>query len=111
VRNKYNSKKTIINGITFHSKKEGNRYAELLLLERSGEIKDLELQPKFVLQEPFTDSQHRKHRAITYKADFRYRTKDNMIFVEDVKGFKTEIYKIKKKLFLRRFDHLTFIET
>lgn len=44
---KYNNKKTIVDGITFDSIKESNRYIELKALERIGEIKDLELQPVF----------------------------------------------------------------
>src|SRR5574344_1314908 len=46
---KYRSKRTVVDGITFDSKKEANRYCELKLLEKSGEIKNLELQKKFVL--------------------------------------------------------------
>ena len=49
-RNKYGARKTVIDGITFDSKREAIRYQELKLLERAGEIKDLELQPKYILQ-------------------------------------------------------------
>ena len=46
---KYRSKRTVVDGITFDSKKEANRYCELKLLEKSGEIKNLELQKKYIL--------------------------------------------------------------
>ena len=96
---KYHSKKITIDDIQFDSKREANRYSELKLLEKQGHIKDLELQHKFELQPGFKKN-GKTYRAITYIADFVYmdlRTNKNI--VEDVKGFKTETYKLKKKLF------------
>ena len=66
---KYRNRKTIHDGITFDSKGEANRYCELKILERAGEISDLTLQPKFTLQESFKKN-GKTHRAITYIADF-----------------------------------------
>jgi len=81
---------------------ELRRYEELKLLEKAGEIKDLEFQKSFLLQEPFVDNQGKKHRAITYIADFAY--KENCItIIEDFKGFETKDFKIKKKLLLYKF--------
>jgi len=74
-------------------------YIYLLSEEQAGRIKDLELQPLFSLQDGFIDSQEKKHFEITYIADFKYRIGD-VLHVIDVKGFKTEVYNIKKKLFL-----------
>ena len=96
---KYHSKKIIVDGIEFDSKKEANRYYELKLLEKQGYIKDLRLQHKFELQPGFKKN-GKTYRPITYIADFVYldlRTNKNI--VEDVKGFKTDIYKLKQKLF------------
>lgn len=108
---KYNSTKVTLDGIKFDSKKEARRYKELKLLERAGEIKDLKLQPRYTLQESF------KHegatiRKIVYVADFQYEEKDGQLVVEDTKGYRTETYKLKKKLFLKRYgDKYKFIES
>ena len=69
--NKYRNKKVIVDGEEFDSKKEGNRYKELRLLERAGEISNLELQPKFLLQDSFKKN-GKAYRKIEYIADFLY---------------------------------------
>ena len=107
---KYKSKKIIIDGITFDSRREANRYSELRLLERAGKIKDLELQHKFVLQPSFKKN-GKTIRAITYVADFTYFDLTTMRNkVEDVKGFKTDVYRLKKKLFEFVYPELTIVE-
>ena len=95
---KYNNVKQVIDGITFHSKKEAERYMMLKLLERTGKISNLILQPKFEIIPKRTRNDGKTTRAAHYVADFQY-IKDNKVIVEDVKGFKTELYKLKKKLF------------
>lgn len=96
---KYKNKKVVIDGIEFDSKKEGNHYIALKMLEKAGEIRDIELQKVFELQPSFKKN-GKTYRKITYKADFCYfNIKDGKYIVEDVKGFKTEVYKIKKKMF------------
>ena len=96
--NKYGARKTIVDGITFDSKREAIRYQELKLLERAGEIKDLELQPKYILQPKYRKN-GKSIREIAYIADFRYfDTRHNKLVVEDVKGVKTEVYRLKKKI-------------
>ena len=90
---KYKNKKTEIDGIMFDSKKEGSRYLDLKLLENLGEISELELQPKY-------DFIVNDVKICSYRADFRYREKDGTQVVEDVKGFKTSMYKLKKRLML-----------
>lgn len=104
MHNKYNNKKVMLDGYKFDSKKEARRYQELKLLQVAGKIRDLELQPVFLLQEGFI--KHLKRiRAITYVADFKYiDTESNKVIVEDVKGVKTDVFKIKYKLFLKRYD-------
>lgn len=69
--NKYRNKKVIVDGEEFDSKKEGNRYKELRLLERAGEISNLELQPRFLLQDKFKKN-GKTYRKIEYVADFMY---------------------------------------
>lgn len=96
---KYYSRKVIIDGIKFDSKKEGNRYLELKLLLKAKKIRDLELQKKFELL-PKYKINNKTIRAISYIADFVYwDISKNEMIIEDTKGFKTEVYKLKKKLF------------
>ena len=98
---KYGASKTVVDGITFDSKKEASRYRELLHLQSAGLITDLRLQPTYTLQPAF-----RRHgkaiRAITYRADFEYR-EDGLLVAEDVKGYQTPEFRLKAKLFL--FTH------
>lgn len=110
MRHKYNAKKTVVDGITFDSKAEAARYCELKLLERQGIIKDLRLQPRFRLQDGFTASDGKKIRPLDYVADFMYVDNDGAAVVEDVKGVQTDAYKIKKKLFLKRYPEFVFYE-
>lgn len=90
---KYNNVKVKLDSEWFDSHKEGLRYRELQLLERAGEITDIERQVTYELipNQP-------GERAVKYIADFRYKNKEGQTIVEDVKGFKTEVYKIKRKL-------------
>ncbi len=103
MRSKYKAKKTLVDGVVFDSKKEAARYQELKLLEKAGVIKDLSLQPNFLLQDKFK-YRGKIHRKIEYIADFQYYVvKDKKWVIEDVKGFKTDVYKLKKKLFLKKY--------
>lgn len=107
---KYGSKKTMIDGIIFDSKREANRYCELKLLEKAGKIKDLKLQHQFLLQPPFKKN-GKTIRAITYVADFVYFDLERMRnVVEDVKGYKTDVYQLKKKIFEYIYPDLTIVE-
>ena len=109
-KSKYKAVKTEINGIEFDSKKEARRYKELKILEKADEIKSLELQPRFLLQEKFKYN-GKTVRKIEYVADFRYIDEKGNTIVEDVKGMKTEVYKIKKKIFLKIYgENLIFKE-
>lgn len=104
--NKYRNKKITIDGITFDSIKEGKRYQELKLLERANEITELKLQVPFILLENYVLN-GKKHQGIKYIADFVYidiRTRKYV--VEDVKSpaTKTQVYKLKKKLFEQKYE-------
>lgn len=104
--NKYNNHKTIVDGIKFDSIREAERYQELKLLEEAGEISHLELQPVVVLQDKFI-YQGKTIRAITYRADFAYFDRTvNMCVIEDAKGMETDVFKIKKKMFLKKYGDL-----
>lgn len=101
--NKYKAEKTDVGKITFHSKKEAERYIELKELQKQGKIKDLGLQPSFLLLETVrteTETLRRKK----YIADFiYYDCETNTTVVEDVKGFKTKDYNLKKHMFLIKY--------
>ena len=98
---KYKNKKVVVDNILFDSKKEANYYIYLKMLEDAGKIVDLELQRKFVLQPTFKLNE-KTYRAITYVADFVYKD-DKGMHVVDTKGYRTETYKIKKKLFMKKY--------
>ena len=107
---KYNSRKIERDGFTFDSLKEYRRFCELRLLEKAGQITDLQRQVKFELipaqYEPDTIGKRGGvkrgkliERECCYVADFVY-TQDEKRIVEDTKGFKTKDYIIKRKLML-----------
>lgn len=98
--NKYLNKKTVIDGITFDSKKEARRYSELKLLERAGQIDTLTLQPKFMLIPSQRRADGKAERPVVYIGDFMYRENGQFI-VEDTKGVRTADYVIKRKLMLK----------
>ncbi len=91
--NKYRNTITESHGIKFHSKKEANRYQELLVLQKIGVISELKLQQRYPLL--VNDV-----LVCTYVADFEYLDHEKKkLIVEDVKGVKTNVYVIKRKLF------------
>ena len=122
-KSKYGNKKVEYDGLTFDSKKEAIRWAELKLLEKSGHIVDLKRQQKFVLipaqYERVETGEYYKtgdkkgipktkevcvEKAVNYIADFVYMEKGHIV-VEDVKSdvTKTKEYVIKRKLMLKNF--------
>ena len=108
--NKYNAKKTTVDGIKFDSKKESDRYAFLKLMEKAGKISDLELQPEFLLQERFVFN-GKYIREIRYIADFAY-TYNGKRIIEDVKSVATmtSIYLLKKKMLQFNYRDINFYE-
>jgi len=106
--NKYNARKTIIDGITFDSRREAERYQELKVLERAGYIEGLLIQPKYTLVEGF-EYRGKRVRPITYIGDFQY-VENGEIVVEDVKGMKTAVYRLKSKLMKWRYPQIDFRE-
>lgn len=96
-RSKYGAKKTEVEGIVFASKREAAHYCEYRVRERIGEITDLELQPEY----PITVISHIGEviQVGIYRADFRFReVASGERIVVDSKGFRTPVYRLKKKL-------------
>lgn len=89
---KYHAQPAMVDGIRLASRKEATRYRELRLLEQAGAIQDLRLQVPFVL---LPKSQY--GRAVKYIADFVY-TENGRQVVEDAKGYRTDVYKLKRRL-------------
>lgn len=97
---KYGNKKTMVDGITFDSKREAVRYGQLRMLEKAGQIDTLSLQPKFTLIPGQRNADGKAERPVVYIADFMYRENGKLI-VEDAKGVRTPDYVIKRKLMLK----------
>lgn len=126
MRSKYGARKTVVDGITFASKKEADRYCELKLLEKAGEICNLRLQVPFELIPALyeeTEEVYKKgankgkpkrgkciEKAVVYYADFVYQNIGRDRIVEDVKGMRTPVYIIKRKLFRWRYPDYEFRE-
>lgn len=118
LKRKYGNKKITIGGQVFDSKKEYRRYCELTLLERAGEITNLQRQVHYLLipeqRAPSTEVYKKGSRAgqpkpgpvlerkVVYIADFVYQENGETV-VEDTKGIKTKEYIIKRKLLLYRY--------
>ena len=116
---KFNATKVTIDGHTFDSKKEANRYLELKLLERAGTITDLQLQVKFeLIPAQYTPDEVKVlksgkekiikgkclERECSYIADFVYTDlRTGKTVVEDSKGMRTPEYVIKRKLLRYRY--------
>ena len=99
--NKYKAQKCEFKGEKFDSRKELQRWLELRLLERSGEITELKRQVKFELVPAQKDEKGKcLERAVTYIADFVYKDQQGKMVVEDTKGMRTKEYIIKRKLML-----------
>lgn len=88
---KYNAHRTEVDGVVFDSKAEANRYLELKLLLQAGEITDLVLHPRFELAV-------KGQKICSYIADFQYKDQHGQTITEDVKGKRTAVYQLKKKL-------------
>lgn len=100
-RSKYHAKKTTVDGITFDSRREADRYLVLKGMEDDGAIENLRRQVRYELVPAF-DVDGRHYRPVYYVADFVY-VEDGKTVVEDVKGMRTDVYRLKSKLFARRY--------
>jgi hypothetical protein len=105
---KYHNKKTKVYGVCFDSMKESEYFVTLQYDVRNMVIAGFVLQPKFILQDGNDEMQ-----PIYYIADFLVIRNDGMTEVWDVKAseaFKTDVYKLKKKMFQARYPKLEIIE-
>ena len=96
---KYGNKRVVKNGEQYRSKREAARHFELLLLQRAGKVENLNREVPFVLAPSVRYSGKRATPALRYYADFVY-TVGGVQVVEDAKGMKTDVYKLKKHLML-----------
>ena len=124
--NKYKNNRTEIDGIVFDSQKEAKYYLKLLILQKAGEVTDIECHPKYILQSaywkcckevsvniaskhicPYCDKRMPKTSAVTYSADFKVTYSDGHIEIVDVKGVQTQSFKDKRKMFEYQNPELT----
>lgn len=98
--NKFHARKTWVGGERFDSRKEAQRWAELNLMQRAGQISELRRQIRYILvPAQYDDKGKLLERSVDYIADFVYKQGGKLV-VEDTKGVKTDVYKIKRKLML-----------
>ena len=93
-KNKYGAKKKMVNGIEFDSTKEARRYQDLMLMQQAGQIRELRRQVPYPIY-------IRGKLICQWFADFVYKedaSQPEFTTVEDCKGHKTEIYRLKKKM-------------
>lgn len=111
-RGKWNNVKTEVDGFKFDSKREAARFEELRLLETAGEISALTPHPKpaYILQAGFRAKNGIWYKAITYSPDFSY-VQGGEFTIEDIKGKKTDVFKVKEKLFRFAYPDIRFILT
>ena len=104
--NKFRNRKTEVNGIKFDSKKEATEYVKLKHDLDTGKIKTLRLQVPFKLLPKQSDTITGKliERAVVYKADFVVKELNNSETIIDVKGIRTQLYILKRKLMLFVYD-------
>lgn len=108
--NKYGAKKTVIDGHEFPSRREAEYYLLYKSMLQRGEIKDLQLQPRFELIPPFTNWAGKKVRPTNYTADFLLVYPDGRKVVVEVKGYRTRDYMIRRKLFEWQYREYEFRE-
>lgn len=101
---KYNNRYVREDGYTFDSDAEYMRYRELKLLAHAQLIADLVVHPTYELVAGFTDVIG-TCAPIYYELDFRYR-EDGRTIVEDVKGFETDLFKLKSTMFRSRYPNI-----
>ena len=103
--NKYNARKVTIDGITFDSQSEGRYYQHLLGLMESGVVESFEMQKPYTLLDKFPHPKTGKTiRAIKYVPDFEVIYTDGRVEVVDVKGMRTDVFRMKCKLFMFRYQ-------
>lgn len=96
---KYQAQPTAVDGVRFDSRREARRYADLLMLQRAGEIRDLRRQVKIGMEGRDGPILTPTGRKAAYVADFTYvDTRNGCLVIEDAKGFPTPEYKLKRAI-------------
>lgn len=107
---KYNAHRTSVNGLNFDSKLEADYFIMLEEKRRTGQIRAFERQPVFLLQDSFKKN-GKTYRKIEYRADFKIIHNDGTIEIVDVKGYETPEFRLKRKLFEKRYPYtLTIVK-
>ena len=105
---KYGNTQVLAEGHCFDSIAEHRRYGELKLQMHAGEITDLGVHPRFEIVPAFTDVRTGvEYKAVDYEADFVYMEGAQLV-VEDIKGKRTDVFKLKEKLFRSKYPHIDF---
>ena len=109
-RAKYNAKPVDQDGYHFDSQAEARRFRELALMQEAGEIWNLEIHVRYPILDAFIRD-GKVERGAYFEADFVYFDRESKCtIVEEIKGFKTQLYILKRKMFLSKYPHLKFIE-
>jgi len=108
-KSKYNNTKPVIDGIKFDSKLEANEYCRLKLRKMAGDILDFERQVPFTLQASFLFGK-RQIRPVKLIVDFLVTELDGSLTIREAKGVRTQAYRIKKKMFLKQYPGIKFVE-
>jgi hypothetical protein len=108
-RSKYNNVISEFDNITFDSNKEKGVYILLNQLKQSNRIKSFTIQVEYELQEGYKNALGNKIRPIKYLADFKITDNNNEEYIIDVKGVLTEVFRIKKKLFEKKYDKILHV--
>lgn len=100
---KYHAQKTWVDGICFDSKREAEYYTGLKLLCRAGELDGYLYHGRMVV----TEGKGSEHRASLYEPDFVLLYPDGRYEIVDVKGYKTDVFKLKVKALRERYPRVT----
>ena len=95
MRNKYRNVPCVVDGINFPSKAEARRYSELKLMKQAGTIRWFNRQPSFLLS-----------GGIRYRPDFIVCGQDGRVWVEDVKGMVTPVFRMKQKIWAEMYPDI-----
>jgi hypothetical protein len=109
-RNKYGNVPVEADGYTFDSRAEARRYEQLKLLVYAGEISQLEIHPKYEIVPAFRRD-GKLYPARFYEADFAYMDAERRAYTEDVKGVVTDVFSLKRQLFLLKYPERNFVLT
>lgn len=109
-KRKYNNNFVELDGYIFASQLEADYYAELVFRQKANEISSFVIQPRYLLQKAF-EKDGKKYKKIEYIADFEIKHLDDSIEVIDTKGVKTDVFRIKEKMFHKIYPYKLTIVT